>query len=196
VTAVSGHSSPVPRKPSLARMLGRDHRRIRRIEVNRQNGMPPVVCGTALYATNVTAYPAAAAWTPGADALEAFTDSIGCTPGGGHLGIPKGWFWWATVNLTLKTDAPPAAGDFLAWSAASGSMGADYRQAPLTDSSGAAPAQVFTAQPNGAAGTLADVVEIPEVASALGTLFVVSTLEIFVTALSPFACGGYIAGPS
>jgi hypothetical protein len=198
MTIVTGHPSPVPRKPTLARMLGRDHRRIRRLEVNRtpMTGLPG--CGVALaYYEPAPAEGAGgvfptALWTPDLADLTVTTDTIGVTALSDRLGLPPGWLWWAHLDFQLQTSAPPVAGDFLCWSLLDRAGYGEFRYDPLLDTSGGGDSQAFGGTVIGASGTLDDGIYLGAVKSALGTTFTPLQVNIAVTALGPYDCQLYI----
>jgi hypothetical protein len=182
-------SAPIPRRPRLARSLGRDQMRIRRLEVDGR--ISSVVQGVAGYeiASAWAPLTAAATFTPDLSLLyvAGAGDSIGCTPESTNLVIPPGWMWWANVDLKVKTTGSPTAGDFLEWAALNVYGAGSVRAEPMTDSS--TTAQRFGATICGSSGGTVDGVYVPEFRSALGTVFVPTQLDITVTALGPFGLG-------
>jgi len=176
--------APVPRPPRLARSLARDQNRIRRLEIDGNVGK--VVCGIAAYETGWTGLTAADTFTPDLSGLfiNGAVDSIGCTPTTTALRIPAGWMWWANLDLKL-TVGTLTAGDFLEWSVLNRFGCGSVRADPLVGSS----VQRFGATVLGSAGDDYDGVYLPTFKSVLGTTFVPTQLDIYVTAIGPTGLG-------
>jgi hypothetical protein len=181
-------SAPVPRRPRLARSLGRDQMRIRRLEVEGR-AFSSVRCGWADYSVPSTIGGTAAAdWPPDFSTLASANDTIGCSVTSDHLVIPVGWDWWANVHFSIETAGAPVAGDFLIWNPRNVAGIGEYRYEPLFDSS--ASQQYFAATIFGAAGTEGDTIHLDgDVYTALGTTFVPQGFGIDLMALGPFDCG-------
>jgi len=177
------HSAPVPRKPGIARMLGRDHRRIRRLEVN--NSLP--ASGFGAYNAGGGGGAAAATWTPDLD-LGGF-DNIGLFVGAAGFGVPYGWMFWATVNVWIVTAATPEPGDFLQWGLLNDGGNGDMRADPLTDSTDSHLGQELGASCIGSSANRGGIV-LQAMSTALGTEFTVQTVTFCVTAIR-LPAGGY-----
>jgi hypothetical protein len=179
-------SAPVPRKPELHRILGRFNSRIRRLEINRDNGYTHG--GVALYVASYSLSDEAT-WTPDFSGATLALDTIGCQADEGGLSIPPYWMWWATVNFSIKTSGAPTAGDFLEWAATgtggdnAGGVGA-YGYDPMLDSH--TDAQVFGGVVARASSTNGSLVGLGTVASALGTTFAPVECTIALTAIQTF----------
>ena len=180
-------NSPIPRKAHLARGIARDQHRIRRLEIDGHAGL--IVPGVAGYQYSWTGLTPAATFTPSLSGLfvNGAPDSIGCTLESDSLRIPPGWMWWASLVLKVKTSAAPPTGEFLMWSVLNRFGYGSVRADPMPDSS--TTAQRFGATVIGSSGIDYDGVYLPTFTASLGTVFVPTQLDIYVTALSPIPLG-------
>ena len=199
-------SAPIPRRPRLARSLGRDQMRIRRLEVTAVASIP-----TAATATIQSAAAAAAAATYDVDFTDptaSLGDDIGVTvktgtdngnPVSGFF-LPPGWVYVANASFLVKTAAAPAAGEFLKWyleAIPSGTEGVhgSYRFDPLYDTSGLLTPFQNIGTSVGATGSDGSLggehgaqVVLGRIESSAGTLFTVTSfvLEVWGIKVGPF----------